>query len=158
MSESQQSPAVENGPYLQVAAFCENALTEKDGTISLIRVVDRLTFQIQSSGQSPNATAFNISITAVISLKSGEARGTHDLSIEAEAPSGLHMGQPVHLPVFLEGEDRGATLILPVAMEAHEEGLYWFSIRFDNVLLTRMPLRVLVLRVSVAGPRSSGPG
>lgn len=157
MSASQESSAVATGPFLQVAAFCERALTEKDGTISLIRVVDRLTFQVQSSAQVPDVTAFNINITAVISLKSGEARGTHELSIEAEAPSGLHIGQPVRLPIFLEGADRGATLILPVAMEARGEGLYWFSVRFDNILLTRMPLRVLVLRVSVAGHHPSGP-
>ncbi len=41
----------EQGPYLTVAALCDKALQEKDGVISLIRVVDKLT----SSAVGPDA-------------------------------------------------------------------------------------------------------
>ncbi len=33
------------GPYLAFAVICERVLTEADGTISLIRVVDRFTIR-----------------------------------------------------------------------------------------------------------------
>jgi len=31
------------GPFVSVAAFCENVIEDKSGVLSLIRVVDRLT-------------------------------------------------------------------------------------------------------------------
>ncbi|MGH9740926.1 MAG: hypothetical protein ACRD51_01105, partial [Candidatus Acidiferrum sp.] len=38
----------EGGPYLQMACFCEKVLNEKDGVLSIIRVIDRLT--VNASG------------------------------------------------------------------------------------------------------------
>ena len=40
------------GPYLQVAAICEKVLSESDGALSLIRMVDRFTV----AGQAPEMT------------------------------------------------------------------------------------------------------
>lgn len=41
----------EQGPYVQVVAFCDRALREADGAVSLIRVVDVITH----TERGPNA-------------------------------------------------------------------------------------------------------
>ena len=39
------------GPYLHAAHFCEKLLTEKDGVLSAIRIIDRIT--VTASGATP---------------------------------------------------------------------------------------------------------
>ena len=39
------------GPYLVAALFCEKVLSEKDGVISTMRIVDRITITV--SGEAP---------------------------------------------------------------------------------------------------------
>jgi hypothetical protein len=55
------------------------------------------------------------------------------------------MPQEAALPVLLEGEERGVNLLLGVAFQAEQEGLYWFNVFFGDreVLLTRVPLRIV---------------
>ena len=42
--------AFERGPYLSIAAFCEQTIDDKSNVLSLIRVVDRMTV----TGQGPD--------------------------------------------------------------------------------------------------------
>lgn len=137
-----------SGPYIQIAAFCETVLTEQNGVHSLIRVVDRITASmgLLPEGMPPPAHL----LTAVISLKSGQARGSHDITLRAEAPSGLKLPD-LTVSVLFEGEDRGVTVNVPVAMPTDVEGLYWFDVLVDGRLMSRMPLRVVHQRQSL-GP------
>ena len=133
------------GPYLQVAVLCEKALQEQDGVLSLIRIVDRITTTAIGPDAPAEMPPVPVNLTAVIVLKAGQARGRYGLRIGLEAPSGLDAGPDVHLPVFLEGEDRGVNLVVAVNLQAEQEGLYWFNVFFgdDEVLLTRIPLRIV---------------
>jgi hypothetical protein len=38
-----------DGPYLIAALICEKVLQEKDGTVSIIRMVDRVTLTTQAA-------------------------------------------------------------------------------------------------------------
>jgi len=137
----------ETGPYLKAAVFCEKALREADGVLSLIRLVDRLTVSARGPG-APDAmpkTPYNI--TAVIMLTSGAARGRQEIKIETENPSGIRK-QSVSATVQMEGEDRGANIVFDMHLTFEMEGLYWFHVYLDNTLLTKMPFRVMYARVS----------
>lgn len=130
----------ENGPYIQIAAFCESVLIEQSGVTSLIRLVDRLTTPV---GLLPEGTPPPPHLlTAVIALKAGLARGSVDITLRAEAPSGLRLPD-MTVSVLLEGEDRGIALQVPVAIPTEVEGLYWFDVLVDDRLMTRIPLRVV---------------
>ncbi|HEV7494472.1 hypothetical protein [Baekduia sp.] len=133
---------MDGGPFITAALFCERVLEERDGVMSAIRIVDRLTI-IQPE------PPFIAAVTAVISLKQGKAVGRYALGLRPEAPSGLQL--PVfQAPVNFDGGegDRGVSVVLPLQLEV-EEGLYWFDVlwiddRADHQeLLTRMPLRVV---------------
>ena len=140
------------GPYLQVAVFCERILKEQDGVSSLIRMVDRIT--IQASGPQPpeKMPPTRLSLWAYLAFKSGFAKGSFTIRVTAHSPSGKVL-PPVLLPIFLEGDDRGATIAFQLNLDADEDGLYWFDVSMEERLITRMPLRILYQRTSLGrGP------
>lgn len=141
----------ERGPYLQAAFFCEKVLSETDGVLSLIRVVDRVTQSVASPTAPDVMEPFYYPLTGVIMLKSGPARGTFQVRVDVEPPSGLRKTGP-SFTVLLEGEDRGANLILNMNVQFAEQGLYWFDVYFDDTLITRMPFRVVYARTTGFAP------
>ena len=155
MSETVETvPPARDGPFLAMAAICEKVLEEKDGVLSVIRIVDRSVVRPQlvpgvvaSSGMPPTV----IALTVVLSLKSGNARGSHRLSLQPETPSGLKIN-PVSVSVLFEGEDRGVNLVMPMQMQVTQEGLYWFDVLLDDQRLTRIPLRVVYQVVQTNQP------
>ena len=128
-----------SGPHLSIAVVCERVLTEQDGVLSAIRLIDRIIFPLDEAGtlvmpQQP--------ITLFIVLKAGAARGTFNLEIKREDPSGIEvpvLGAPVHF----EGEERGANVIVNTGFAPEQPGLYWYDVYFDGARITRMPLRAV---------------
>jgi len=138
----------ETGPYLKSAVFCERVLREADGVLSLIRLVDRLTISTAGPGAPDTMPKTPYRITAVIMLTSGAARGSHEIKIETEEPSGLKTKPPFLTTVHMEGQDRGANVILDMHLMLEMEGLYWFHVYFDDTLISKMPFNVMYGRVS----------
>lgn len=130
------------GPYAVTAVICERVLEDKDGVLSLIRVIDRITRTVTGPNVPEAMPTVRLDYTAVVTLKSGSARGRHTLKIRPEAPSGQQL-EPIEVPVFLEGDDRGVNAILFLGFDLDQEGLYWFDVLVNDELLTRMPLRVI---------------
>jgi hypothetical protein len=137
----------ETGPYLKTAFFCEKVLREADGVMSFIRVVDRVTITATGPDAPETMPKTPYNITAVIALASGQSRGRHEIRIEPEEPSGLKK-TPFLATVQMEGEDRGANVIVNMLFTFEMEGLYWFHVYFDDTLLTKMPFRMMYARMS----------
>lgn len=139
------------GPYLQAAVLCEKVLQEKDGVISIIRIID--TLNITASGPAPpeEMPAGQISFPAVITLKAGMLRGKYDIKIVPVAPSGKKMHGP-SVSAYFEGDDRGVNVILTINLTVKEEGVFWFDVSVQDLLLTRIPLRVVYQRLTHSGP------
>src|SRR5574341_341076 len=102
------------GPYLAVAVLCERVLEERDGVLSIVRIVDRLTTTIAGPDAPERMPANPVNLTLLVGLKSGFVRGRHDIEIKIVDPSGRTLGK-MPIPVLFEGdEDRGVNLILPL--------------------------------------------
>ncbi|MBI4609615.1 MAG: hypothetical protein HY726_11470 [Candidatus Rokubacteria bacterium] len=139
------------GPYLSTAVFCEKVLQEKDGVASVIRIVDRFIVTISASGSEPpeKMPPMTITTTAFLSFKSGFAKGSQVIKLVPRDPSGRPMAPEALLPVFFEGDDRGASVTVNVTFRVEEEGLYWFDVLLGDRLMTKIPLRVVYQRVSL---------
>ncbi|SRR5579871_1680553 len=137
----------ESGPYLVAALFCEKALQEKDGIVSIIRIVDRITLTVPAATSPTTLPPLPLNLTLFLSFKSGSARGSNTIKLSIEPPSGIKNIPEQLLPIFFEGEDRGANLILALNMVVDQEGVYWFDIVLEEELFTRVPLRVIYQRV-----------
>lgn len=144
--------AFERGPYLTTATFCEQILQETSGVLSLIRIVDRMI--ITSSG--PNAPEqmppAQLNWTLVVTLKSGDARGSHPVKIVPQLPSGETMA-PITLSVHLEGDNKGQNLIARMNTPLEMAGIYWFHIYVDDQLITKVPVEVIYSRTVTSGPQ-----
>lgn len=139
------------GPYLAAALFCERVLEEKDGVISIVRVVDRV-IQTASGPDAPEQMPpLNYGLTALIALKSGKATGSVQVRIDMEPPSGLVKPGP-SMTFLMEGADRGQNLIMRMQMTFEEPGLYWFNVCVEDKVVTRMPLRVVYTRMGGPHP------
>jgi len=95
-----------NGPYLIAAVICEKVLQEKDETVSLIRIIDRVTLTVPASLFPETLPPLNLNLNAFISLKSGSAKGRHTIKWRVETPSGIKLPEQL-IPVLFEGDDRG---------------------------------------------------
>lgn len=144
----------ETGPYLKAAVLCENVIEDKQGVLSLIRIVDRFVHTAVGADAPLEMPPFAVSAHLVIMLVSGEARGQNELQISINKPDGLTSGLTT-VPVLWEGVDRGVNVNLQLSMVMTMQGLYWIEIRLESELLTRVPLRVVYGRMS-PGPGTQG--
>ena len=136
----------EQGPYLNVAVFCEQVIEDKSGVLSLIRIVDRRTVTFQGPGAPEEMPPTNINWTLVLTLKSGAARGSHAVKIVPHLPSGETLS-PFSLSVHLEGDNRGQNVLSRINMDLPMPGVYWFKIYVDEEFLTQIPIEVIYSRI-----------
>lgn len=140
----------QSGPHLVAAFFCEKVLQERDGTLSFIRLTDRVTV----GGSAPQMQPFVHPTTLIIAFKAGALpSGKYNVQLQGHQPNGKSMAL-IPIQVYFEpGEDRGAMVISQFGVALEEEGVYWFDVYFENAIVTRIPLRVFYQRV---GPVVAG--
>ena len=139
--------ALETGPHVKTAAICESVIEGKDGVLSLIRIIDRLTITAAGPEAPSDMPPISRTLTLVVMLISGRARGTHNVEVRVEKPDAT-TASLWNGTVFLEGEDRGANLVIEISTEYRSEGLYWFDLFFDAAQMTRVPFRIIYQRVA----------
>ena len=108
---AEQIYAFEQGPYLQMAVFCEKVLHERDGVLSAIRIIDRMNRTAAGPNPPDVMPPFDYQLTALITLKSGRARGSVYVEIEPEMPSGIKRPR-AGMTAQMEGNERGQNLIM----------------------------------------------
>jgi hypothetical protein len=148
MTDDLRNP-FERGPYVQVAAFCERVLREADGVLSFIRVIDIITHPERGPNPPLEMPEFHFPLFLVITLRSGTARGRHEVTITPEQPSGETL-QPITLSVLMEGEGKGVNITSRIDIPYKLEGLHWFNVYFDDLIITRIPLEVRYSRMVTA--------
>ena len=135
----------DTGPFLKAALFCSDTIEGKDGVLSLIRVIDRLTVAAGGEQVPTHMPRVRQPVKLVLMFVSGRAKGTHDLAIKIERPD-TEVRDFWAGTIFLEGEDRGANVVIETEIELDVEGLYWFDVYFGGDRVTRMPFRVIYQR------------
>ena len=138
--------AFEQGPYLNVAAFCEQVIEDKSGVLSLIRIVDRMNIIAQGPTAPEQMPPANLNWFLVLIMKSGEARGSHPIRIELETPSGIR-SQSISFSAHFEGGNRGTQTISQLNMRLETPGIYWFRIHIDDQFMTQVPVEVIYSRI-----------
>ncbi|MBI2918909.1 MAG: hypothetical protein HYY01_13080 [Chloroflexi bacterium] len=136
----------EQGPYIQVAGFCDQVLEDKTGALSLIRIIDTLTHTEARPDAPAEMPPVTYRLKLVLMLKSGRARGRHEIKVVPELPS-AETQPPLVMTVHLEGDERGQNVVADMNFTFTMEGLHWFKVFFDNALLTCMPFKVRYTRL-----------
>jgi len=133
--------AFEQGPYIQAACFCEMVIEDKFGVISIMRIIDTITHNVQGESPPEELPAFIYRTKLVLMLKPGTARGRFTIQVVPELPNGSTK-KPIFATIHMDGEERGANLIVDVNFTYEFEGLYWFHVNFEDDKLTSIPVRV----------------
>ncbi len=139
---------VTTGPHLVMAVLCEKVLHERDGVLSIIRVIDQLTQTAvgpEAPEQMPPFIADNL--TMIVTIKADQARGRYGVKIRPEAPGGIQL-PPIEQAITISNGPGGVNLVIPMALPISAEGVYWFDVFLTaptaqpDRLLTRVPLEV----------------
>jgi hypothetical protein len=129
-------------PLVSVAAVCEQVLEEKDRVLSAIRLVD--TFYVAPPPPDfPAGTTPGIDLKVLVSLKSGDLTGTHDIRLVLRTPSG-RLTEVHKAPMVFNGGEHGVNWTIRFMMPAKEFGLFWFDVMFGDDVLTSVPLKLVL--------------
>jgi hypothetical protein len=159
VAEKKKKLASRNGgPYLQAALLCERILRETDGSITIVRIIDRVTFQVPDV-PLPGTALFGglgYQLWAFLSFKTGSARGKKDLRIKSFSPDGSKAMDDLVLPLEFDGEgESGAIATIQMNVLFRTAGIHWFRVFLDGRLITHVPLRVVIQKVTSGSPLPS---
>ncbi len=143
--------AFTDGPFVQAACFCDQVIEGKDGTLSLIRIIDTLWHNEAGPNPPTEMPTFPFQVKLVLMLKSGKAEGRHEVKLVPELPTGETETAGVY-PAHFEGAEKGQNIIVQFAYAFKYEGLYWFKVYVDDEKITSIPLRVRYNRVVIPSP------
>ena len=137
---STQNETRVSGPWVQIAAFCQNAIVDNTtGYLSIINVFDRVVLV----GTTQDIQPAPLKLTLVVVLKSDDIRGQHQIKVRSVSPSQKSVDSP-EIPFLFEGGDRGVQAVLPFGIIVTQQGLHWFEIVMeDDTVLSRVPLHVI---------------
>jgi hypothetical protein len=122
------------GPYVAAALFCGEARRDPDGRWCFIDIRDgSLEYEVADSSAEP---------LLVVMLAGGRNRGLKQIEIIGRRPGGTVA--PVAPPAELSFDGPGVshTLITPIVLAAHSEGRYWFDVRVDGRLATKITFSI----------------
>lgn len=149
MTDPDASALPNTGPFLTMAVLCEKVMVEQDGNLSVIRITDT----INRPGIGPDAprempSFVADSLTMIVVLRAGQAKGRFGIKVQPETPDGLRALPPFETGIQLVGGPWGASVVMPFGIEIEHEGVYWFDVSLTgpkqpDKLLTRVPLEVL---------------
>ena len=140
-------------PSVRMALICERALLEHDGVLSVIRMIDQINVRVHGVGtpetMPPQKTRFMVASSWTGGL------GSHRVKTIITGPGDAHLELP-EMPFHLSSLDRGHNLIAEVELPITSEGLYWVNFELDGESVSRIPLRVIYLRVEFPPLQANG--
>lgn len=122
-------------------------MQEKDGVMSVIRVIDNLTHTIVASSMPEELPKVPYALTFFILFKAGQARGRHQVALEMESPSGMRK-RIFAQSMQMAGGHRGHNTVIQSNITFSSEGIYWFDVILEDQVVTRMPFKLQYQLVS----------
>jgi hypothetical protein len=130
-------------PSLRITALCERVLEEKDGALSLIRLVDRLVITAEGTDLPKELPPGLVPLTALMSWING--LGSYEAKVKVSMPNGSSI-ESATLPFYLDSLDKVQNHIVRMTLPVKREGIYWFEFLLGDEVKSRVPLRVIYER------------
>lgn len=127
-------------PYLKLGAICERVLQEKDGVLSIIRMVDQFTLTVagkEPPDQLPEGEAL---LTIVMSWVGG--LGRHEAVFNIVSPGGEAQPSPRSWSFTLDAINRGHNIIVTLPVKIRREGIYWIEFILNGQVKSRIPFQI----------------
>ena len=140
------------GPYIQAATFCDMVIEGKDGTLSLIRLIDTLTHIEQGPNPPMEMPPVHKKLKLVLMIKAGRTQGRHQIKITPHLPNG-ETKNSFEQSINLDGEGSGHNTVIDFNFQYELEGSYFFDVFFNEEMFTRIPLKVTYERFVTNFPK-----
>jgi hypothetical protein len=131
-------------PYLKLGTICERVLQEKDGVLSLIRMVDRFTLTI-SGEEPPDQLPHGLKLLTIIMSWVG-GLGSHEAAFNIISPSGETQRSPQTWSFTLDAINRGHNIIVTLPVSIAKEGVYWIEFTLNDQVKSRIPFQMIYER------------
>lgn len=133
----------DTGPFVSLAVFAENVIQDKDGVLTLVRILDQITVSAQGDDAPDEMPPGGvIPLNIVVGLKPGQAKGAQKVQVVFEHPDGTRKPGP-EVPIHFSGApNAGQNLHLQAGLALSDAGLYIADVLVNGRLVTRMPLDV----------------
>jgi hypothetical protein len=131
-------------PYLELGTICERVLEEKDGVLSLIRMVDRFTITITGKEPPEKLPPLLRPLTIIMSWVGG--LGSHEAAFNIISPSGETQRSPQSWSFTLNAINQGHNIIVTLPVSMAKEGVYWVEFILNDQVKSRIPFQVLYER------------
>lgn len=131
--------AIPDGPYLGSALLCDRVLVEANGTISIIRAIDRVTIVVPPDLPVP---VYPFTGTLVVGLRGAPAGADDILLVVCRDPNGHELFRTEYYLEYggaLAGTNVSAELSLVLPMP----GVYTFDVQLNGRFLSRVFLEVV---------------
>ena len=148
-----------SGPYLAAAFFCETSIVDSQGgAISAIRMIDQLAFFIDPSAPPDfpsDEKRIPLILNGLVCFKTGDSPGDHHLKLIVHSPSGKSNLLVEQTVTFTPSPHGGLNFRVLLNLTIKDSGLYWFHVYLDGKRYTRMPLNVVIERVTTPPAQES---
>jgi len=131
-------------PYLKLGTICERVLDEKDGVLSLIRIVDRFTITVTGKEPPDQLPRVLRLLTIIMSWVGG--LGSHEAAFNIISPGGETQRSPQSWSFTLDAISRGHNIIITLPVSMPKEGVYWIEFILNDQVKSRIPFQVIYKR------------
>ena len=138
-------------PSLKIAVLCERVLEEKDGVLSIIRIIDRFVITAEGADLPKELPPGHAKLTALMSWING--LGNYEAKMRVDSPDGDSFETPT-LPFYLDSLDKVQNLIVRLVIPIKRPGIYWFNFLLGEEVRRKVPLRVIYQRKEIPHPKT----
>ena len=141
-------------PIVLAALLCDRVLIEADGSVSIIRIADKLIYG--KPPQMPEGITPMGQVQFFMALRSGELEGTFPMKLFLLQPN-AERNLIAEASLRLAGLDQGQNVTVPINVPIHQDGMNWVEVEFNGEVLTTIPVMVIEARPPMDELKSNEP-
>jgi hypothetical protein len=130
-------------PYCMAALLCEKIVQEPDGVPTIVRAIDKITFQVPEAllGVIPG---FGWQGSLLLIFKSGTAKVKKTVIVKGINPDGTELMEDISSKITFAGDDglSGSNVYIQLTLMVRMKGLHWFHVLLDGKRVMRVPFIV----------------
>lgn len=129
---------IENETFIELAILCDEVLIEENGTVSIIRVINRM------RPPYPDDLVVSKQIHLALMLVEGwDDPQVNTIQLDLVAPDGTKEEGTENEFVFPE-DRRNMVQTFQIQFTGDQTGVYWFELNINGRLRKRLPLQVWI--------------
>lgn len=124
-------------PLVSIATCCERVLEEKDGVISIVRVVD--IFRFSAPKDAPPDVIGHVPVLIYVVLKSGDIVGEYPIQLRFRSSKG-EIKEISSTTALFEGGTKSVSITGQLMIRTEHIGLNWVDVIWNGEALTAIPI------------------